>query len=140
MNKKLKGKIISALRRMTWSWQPRNAAKSRQKRDAATFECEECEVFVYEGSKALDDTGLKDKYPSRSIVAGKTKVDHIDPVIPIEGFPNTEWSWDIYVARMFPEDSLSFQVLCEECHSCKTYLETELRKEYRLENKQLSKK
>lgn len=135
MESKFKGKIISALRRLSWSWEPRNKAKQLQKRDIATFECEHCGVYVYEGSRNIEDTGIPERHPDKLVIADKTYQDHIESVIPVEGFPNTVWSWDVYIERMFPENISDFDCLCFNCHEIKSWLEDELRKEYKIINK-----
>jgi hypothetical protein len=135
MDKNLKGKIISALRRISYSWKPMIDAKNAQKRDIATYECQACNIFTYEGKRSLEATGLSSKYPDRKVEAGRVYRDHINPVVPIEGFPGKEWSWDIYIDRMFPEDRLDFQILCKSCNSLKTAEENKQRREIRKKRK-----
>ena len=43
---------------------------------------------------------------------GDMHADHIDPVIPLNGFD----SWDAVIERMFCEKE-GFRILCKECHS-----------------------
>lgn len=51
-------------------------------------------------------------------------MDHINPVIdPQIGFQ----SWDIYISRMFPDES-GWQALCDICHKVKTKAEKQTKK------------
>jgi hypothetical protein len=64
------------------------------------------------------------------VIKGKTYMDHIAEVIPVEGFKDSVWDWNVYMERMFcPKEG--FQVLCKECHTAKTRIETSLRKKHR---------
>ena len=83
---------------------------------------------MYKGAKNLEDAGLE-KFIQKGMLVekGKVVVDHINPVIPIEGFPNKTWDWNIYIERMFC-DTNNLQVLCKECHDGKTKLEKQMRK------------
>lgn len=132
MNTKLKGKIIAALRRLTFTHPDRNEAKNSRKVAPATFQCEECELVVYTGKKTLEKSNVLEEYPEA--IKGKIYLDHKNPVIPVNGFPDGNWSWDIFIERMFC-DVKGFQVLCHECNQSKTFLENELRKEYRKSKK-----
>ena len=49
---------------------------------------------------------------------GEHDVDHIDPVIGLEGFID----WNTYVARMFPPAD-RLQRICQTCHDAKTAAE-----------------
>jgi hypothetical protein len=51
------------------------------------------------------------------------KIDHIEPVVPVEGFE----SWDIVIDRLFCTVE-GFQALCKECHDKKTTMENEKRR------------
>lgn len=131
MDTKTKGKIINALRKLTFAYSPRNSAKNRQKVSPAAFRCEGCEVIVYEGRKELDKAGLEE-FDNK--IKDKTYLDHIEPVIPLKSFQKGSWDWDEYINRMFCEQN-GFQVLCKKCHDEKTDLENEERKQYRLSKK-----
>jgi hypothetical protein len=65
---------------------------------------------------------------------GKRKefnMDHIEPVIPVEGFSNGKpWDWNEYIGRMYCEPS-GYQMLCTVCHKAKTKKENAERKKYR---------
>jgi 5-methylcytosine-specific restriction endonuclease McrA len=133
MDKKFRGKVINALRRLTRSYPPRNVVKRNQKAAPSTYQCEKCSVHVYEG---LSETKMKEhgKILDTNIIKGKVHIDHIVPVIPIGGFKNTEWDWNEYMSNLFC-DKTNLQVLCEECHKEKTMYENELRKIVRRKKK-----
>lgn len=62
----------------------------------------------------------------------EVEVDHIEPVIPVEGIPmNDELpDFNVYIARLFcPEDNL--QVLCKSCHKKKSAEEKKERAKYK---------
>lgn len=126
MDSKLRGKIINAVRRVTYTYSPRNEVRNKQKVAPASFKCEHCKYIVYTGSKDLKDSGLKQKKKKK----GKVYVDHIDPCIPIEGFGKKGWDWNIYFDRLFCSKN-GLQLLCKECHDIKTKEENQLRKEFR---------
>ena len=124
MDSKFKGRIISALRKLTWSWTPRNEAEAAQKVAPATFECESCGVWIYTGKKSLDKLELD---PPKGLIKGTKYLDHIDPVVKLS---EDHFSWDTYISQMFsPRDN--FQVLCKPCHDVKTKKENKQRKIYK---------
>lgn len=123
MDKKWKGKIINALRRLSYGYPPRSKAKNKQKVAPATFECEHCKIWVYEGSKELDKLDLD---PPNGLTKGKVNHDHIEPIVPLEGYTGGDWNWHEYIERMFCDD-VGFQILCSECHDIKTKKEDEIR-------------
>jgi hypothetical protein len=131
MDKGTKGKIINSVRKLTYAYPPRNNAKSRQKVAPATFECVECETWIYEGVRDLTTLDLK---PPKGLIKGKIYMDHIEPVIPLSGFLRGSWDWNEYLERMFCETE-GFQAICYDCHKNKTYLEDQIRKEYRQKKK-----
>lgn len=62
----------------------------------------------------------------KEFVAADVQVDHIQPVVNTkEGFT----TWEDYINNMFCEKD-NLQVLCKTCHSVKTQIEKEERKEY----------
>jgi hypothetical protein len=131
MDAKLKSRIIGCLRKLTYSFKPRQEALNRQKVYAATFQCQCCNGVVYTGSKKVLDEDLTKLYPHVTI--GKVSVDHIEPVVdPTSGFQG----WDIYITRMFPEAS-GWQVLCDPCHDNKTKTESEIRKQRKKNEKKV---
>lgn len=54
------------------------------------------------------------------------EVNHIDPVVPVEGFD----SWDSVIERMFCEKE-GLELLCKPCHKATTAEENQLRKKYK---------
>jgi hypothetical protein len=127
IDKKWKGKIINSLRRLSYSYPPRNQAKTRQKVAPATFECEHCQTWVYEGSKTLDKLDLS---PPKLLIKGKICHDHTEPIIPVSGFQNGDWDWNEYIENMFCSEG-DFSIICKACHDKKTKEENKQRKEYR---------
>ena len=135
MNKSFKGKIINALRKLTYSYAPRNYAKKRQKVGPNTFECEHCQIWVYEGTRTLDkQLEILDSSPPNDLVKGRTNLDHKEAVIPLKSFDRGSWDWHEFITRLFCKEE-GFQLLCAECHRIKTDLEDEMRKEYRQQKK-----
>lgn len=70
---------------------------------------------------------------------GSTKIaiDHIDPVVPPDGFPANFDMWDritLFLKRLWCDKS-NLQRICDECHDKKTYKERieRLTKQYTLE-------
>tara|TARA_R100001086_G_scaffold249698_1_gene190428 strand:+ start:3275 stop:3667 length:393 start_codon:yes stop_codon:yes gene_type:complete len=124
MTPKFKGKIISSLRKLTYSWPARNEVKKRAKVDAALFQCEICTTYCYEGKSEDNLKKLQEKYPDKTVVKRKMAIDHIDPVFPmIKGW---QFNWDDIINNMFcDEDGL--QCICSECHDEKTKIENEQR-------------
>ena len=133
IDKKTKGKIINALRKLTYTHSPRNNAKNKQKVAPATFQCEQCEVVVYTGSKELEKANLSE---FDHVIKGKVCLDHRVPVIDPKGFKNGPWDWNEYIERMFCDED-GFQVLCTDCHDKKTEIENLARKKYRQAKKDM---
>lgn len=123
MDKKTKNKIIAAMRKLTFSYKPRSEAKNKQKVGPATFQCESCGIYIYEGTKSLEKLDPELVNNPNGLVCQKSHMDHKVPVLdPIIGWV----SWDSYLERLFCEAS-NFQCLCKSCHDSKTYLEDQLR-------------
>lgn len=117
-----KGKVISALRKLTYSHKPRTKAKKKQQVAPAAFQCKHCEVIIYERQKDPLPKKLTDNY--KRVIKDKVYMDHIEPVID----PEKGWQgWDVYIERMFCEED-GYQCLCRSCHDSKTFLENQLRK------------
>jgi len=112
MDNKFKNWIISVLRKASYKWRPRSEAlkeaKVGQDGRAFLYKCAICEgIFIRK----------------------EVQIDHIDPVVPLDGYKSgMEFDWNEYIDRMFCEKD-NFQIICKECHSCKSFLEKELRKE-----------
>lgn len=71
------------------------------------------------------------------ISSTKIAIDHIDPVVPPDGFPASFDMWDritLFLKRLWCEKS-NLQRICDECHDKKTYKERieRLTKQYTLE-------
>lgn len=104
------------LRRLSYQWPARKAAKVASRVSRGKYECAKCK-----------ELGVDRLYGPTEIV-----MDHIEPVIKVEdGFKD----WNTYIARLFCEKD-GFQTLCKECHEIKTYLENQLRVENRAEKAQ----
>ena len=84
---------------------------TRSKKDAVFHICEGCHTMA-KGGKSK-------KFPT--IV-----VDHIDPVVPIEG----GISWSEFIQRVFCDPD-NLQKLCTPCHAAKSKLENQLRRQYK---------
>lgn len=105
--------IINLLRKGTYKWKPRTEAKNLRKVGPATFKCDRCSRWIYEGSKTLDKLFKTFEVPNGiELIKGKINLHHDPPVID----PNTGFTtFDSYIYRMYcPIDN--FKVLCEECH------------------------
>jgi 5-methylcytosine-specific restriction endonuclease McrA len=112
----LKGRIISMLRRLSWQWEPRSQAlrnaKCGQQGRAFIYKCAICG-----GSFKKDDVAI----------------DHIDPVVPLNGFENGKsWDYHEYILRLFCEIE-GFRVLCDPCHDKVTENQKEERRKFRAE-------
>lgn len=100
--------IKSLLRKGTMRWGPINSTKKAAWVERGKYLCAGCNQVV-------------------PLTVDKKKnvfVDHKEPVVdPEEGFV----SWDVYIERMFCEES-NLQVLCKDCHDRKSAEEREARK------------
>lgn len=115
MTPKQKAFCIAALRRASYRWPGRYMAMKAAHVDRNAYKCAECEGI----------------FPKKEI-----RLDHIDPVVPVEGFKNGE-SFDLheFAERLLVEES-GFQVLCDTCHSKKSLEENQERRK----NKKKSRK
>lgn len=87
-------------------------------------------MIIYTGARSIEAIRLK--YPDA--VEGKIVIDHIKPVIRIDG---QDSSWDEIINNMFCEED-NLQAICKICHDSKTMAENEERKENkRKRNKEL---
>lgn len=128
--------VLREIRRSSRKFPPRNLAKTAQRVGPATFECEACKLWIYEGKRTLAETKLlpeyakmwKSKKASQTIVAGKIHMDHKNPVIPPKGFKSgLQYDWNEIIANMFVEKS-GWSVLCKPCHQLKTNAENVTRR------------
>ena len=112
---RFKSFIISALRKASSRWGPKNEVLKLARTGRNQYTCAEC------GEGKL---GRKD-----------VAVDHIDPIVdPAVGFV----SFDEWVERCFVEAD-AYQVLCKPCHSLKTDVEKEIASFRRKREKLLAK-
>jgi 5-methylcytosine-specific restriction endonuclease McrA len=125
MNRRTIGFVKSVLRKASLKHPARLAAKNKAKVDKALYACQDskCKKMIYEGYSAKNYKALQQKYPNSVIKRGKIQLDHIDPVVPIEGFS----TWDEYIERLFCEED-NFRALCEGCHGKKSRKENKQRK------------
>lgn len=118
-------KIKNALRRIYMHDKQRKKALDRAKVDKATYSCESCGKFLYDGSSDKNFNALREKYSDKEVVKEKPDVDHKTPVIePKRGFCD----WNTYIESLWcsAED---LQILCKFCHLEKTSKEAAERKE-----------
>ena len=118
ISNQLKSFIINSLRRSTFRWPERGKAEKRFRvphghykngKVRMGYQCAHCkEVFM-----------KKD-----------TCLDHIEPVVPDEGFT----TFDSYIERMFCSAD-NFQILCQRCHDTKSADERERKKQHRHKKK-----
>ena len=130
MEKKIKHYITAQLRRY-FSYS--DAYKKCQKRAhlaESLYKCEGCGSIIDKKGQLgpcedLEIDGIK--YP---IWPEALHVDHIEPVVPIEGFLDEEdWSRRIITRMFVKEDKL--QYICECCHYLKTQIENQERRNER---------
>jgi len=100
----LKTWLIPRLRRLSYQWPNRNAAKSLARVERGKYKCNICQNIF----------GPKDIF-----------MDHVNPIIPVDiGFTNI----GTFVESLFCEIE-NYQALCENCHSIKTQKENQQRKD-----------
>jgi 5-methylcytosine-specific restriction endonuclease McrA len=99
--------LMSGLRRLSRFWEPAKNVIDKARIARGMYQCSTCKKIV--GHKEI-------------------KADHINPVVPVEGFTD----WNGIVERMFCDES-GFQALCKICHDIKTKKENEQRKRCRKE-------
>lgn len=105
--------LTSVLRRASYRWPYRNEALKLARVDRGLYKCNMCQGT------------FKQK---------ETIIDHIKPVVPLEGFPmhpitgNPDWT--IFIERLYC-DVEGFQILCNTCADAKTIIEDEMRKMYK---------
>lgn len=123
MDSKQKALFISALRKASYRWKPRQEAKLAARIDAKDpamprlkykYKCAMCEQYF---------------------VDSQVVMDHIEPVVPVEGFKNgMPFDANEYIERMLcPKEN--FNCLCASCHDLKTRIENEARYENKQKNK-----
>ena len=98
---------MSVLRKASRFWAPARECLTKARIARGIYKCQMC-------SKIVNNKEIK--------------IDHINPVIPIEGFK----AWDEVVERLFCEED-GYQAICKDCHDAKTKKENDQRKAFRKE-------
>jgi 5-methylcytosine-specific restriction endonuclease McrA len=101
-HKKFRSWLMSGLRKISRFWEPARECLKKARIARGMYTCNMCKQIV--GAKEI-------------------KIDHINPVIPIDGFKD----WDDVVKRLFCEED-GFQAICKPCHDTKTKEENSKRK------------
>lgn len=114
LEKDLRRFIIPVLRRASLRWTPRNEALKLARIERGLYKCASC----------------GETFKPKEIV-----VDHIDPVVPIEG---DDYDWHTFITRLFVSAD-KLQVLCTTCHDVKSMMEDNLRNQRRETVRQLEK-
>lgn len=120
--------VMSGLRSKSRFWKPKNIAISK--------------TFVKKGKNPA--TGNMCKLHRCPVCNGlfpqsKMDADHIEPVVPLEGFPQLAetflgYNWTEVIKRLFCEAD-GYSVLCKECHKIKTKKENAQRRANKTNNK-----
>lgn len=105
---------IAALRRASYKLPQRSEALKRARVSRNTYKCSKCKHF----------------FGRREI-----QLDHIVPVIPIEGIDSLD-----KIAERLTVESKGWQVLCKPCHRVKTNEENALRRQHKTIKKKRKKK
>ena len=130
IDKRFRGVIIGALRKLTRIYPPRNEAKKRNKIGPELHECPMCSRHIYTGKKDIEKVKLK--FPKAE--KGKIQLDHTDPFVALSGQSD---DWNVIIERMFPPTE-KWGALCSgpgSCHEKKTAWEAGERARIRKENK-----
>lgn len=136
MDKIVKGRIISAVRKLTFRHEPINDAEKRQKRGPMLYECEKCNDYVYKGSSEKNFLKLKEEFSEKVVRRVKKIVrDHIVPCVRLEGYENG-FDWTEFLERMFVESEHDIQILCPDCDKIITDEQKRIRAEHRKANKE----
>ena len=124
MAPKIKSYILAHLRRI-FHWSPAyRATKSRAHVTSQVYICEGCHCYIDKKGKS----GVE-YLEGETVFAENMHVDHIEPVIPLEGFSSDEEFKAQIIPRMFVE-APKLQYLCESCHYIKTQIENDIRRRY----------
>ena len=114
MDSKQKNFIISALRRSTFSWKPRGAAKKKARVPNGKYK------------NGKTKYGYLCNICKNIFMDKETVMDHVEPVMKTDD----ETTWVERVERMIPYED-GWQCICKDCHDVKTKRENEERKQYR---------
>lgn len=98
--------IISALRKASIYWKPKNVAIGRARIKRGTYKCESC---WKEWPASLPPLAWK-KRKRKNIQA-----DHRSPVVPLTGFT----TYDSWIERCFVGAD-KYDAICRQCHTDKT--------------------
>lgn len=137
MDKKTKNRLVVAARQISVYWKPRLDAKNARKVAPATFQCEHCQHYIYEGKHSIEYIVTVPQYIAvkglirrgKTVRESKIAMDHINPVVPVDGFTSgLEFDWNEYYKNVFC-DASGYQALCKECHTIKSSAENQLRRE-----------
>jgi len=109
--KKIHNLIKKKLRLASLSNPSKNIKKNESKVAPATFECEHCGAYCYEGNSEKNLKQLKKTYPNKVFKKEKIEMNHVEPVIGYDGFID----WNTYIDRLFC-DVDGYNALCKECH------------------------
>ena len=116
MESKLRKFVVEVLRRASFKWKPKSAAKQAARE----------QVGAHSTGRAKYEYRCRhcgDLFKSKDV-----QVDHIDPVVPLDGFESgLEFDLNEYVLRLYCEKD-GFQVLCKPCHSKKSKKENVIRR------------
>lgn len=116
--------LMNMLRKKSLYWKPMAAAKRAAR----------C------GSLPNPKTGRPNIAVKCNICAVKLlekecKLDHLEPVIPLEGFTGDNlvcgYDWGVVIKRMFVEAD-GYQVICKKCHDILTKEQNLVRKSHKL--------
>ena len=111
--------IVSGLRKASMYWKPKRKAVINARHG-----------FLVNPLTHRENNAGKCESCNNRFLEKELKADHINPVVPVEGFEGDTFlgiNWTEYIRRMFVEVH-GYQVLCKECHDKKTKEERLLRK------------
>lgn len=111
LQKELKRFLIPKLRSASYRWKFRSDAIKKARIARGLYQCATCPA---------------------QLKNGEFKVDHIEPVVPVQGWDGLDWT--TYINRMFCKAE-GFQIICDTCHTIKSDTEVQLRKMYREKKK-----
>lgn len=115
MDAKTRNFVKKKLRLASLSNPSRNKAKQISKVAPATFECNHCSCYIYEGSSDKNLKTLEKEFPSKVFKREKAQADHKTPVREGKG----KWDWDDYIESLFCGVE-NYQILCNDCHKEKS--------------------
>lgn len=110
--------LMAGLRRMGYRWPEKSQAERDARIERGLYKCAMCEG---------------------SFKAKEYAIDHIDPVVPHDGFPLHPTTggpdWTVIIERMFCNKE-GFQIVCLSCHDLKSSLEDKLRSNNNIKRKE----